>query len=49
MSTSRRSARDATTTKVRARLGENPNAVSDSKKNVRHEKPPVVADPIASR
>jgi hypothetical protein len=44
-------ARDATTAKVRARLAENPQwkALSDSKKNVRHEKSPVVADPIGSR
>jgi hypothetical protein len=44
-------ARDAAVAKVRARLKENPKwkAISDSKKNVRVEKQPVVADPIAAR
>jgi hypothetical protein len=44
-------ARDATTAKVRARLKENPKwkAISDSKKNVRNEKSPVLADPLADR
>jgi hypothetical protein len=44
-------ARDATTAKVRAQLAENPQwkALSDSKKNVRHEKSPVVADPLEPR
>jgi len=37
--------------KVRARLKENPKwkAISDSKKNVRVEKQPVIADPMAAR
>lgn len=41
-------ARDATTAKVRAQLAGNAQwkAISDSKKNVRHEESPVVADPI---
>ena len=44
-------ARDATTAKVRARLSERPQwkALSDSKKNVRHEKSPVVADLLEAR
>ncbi len=44
-------ARDATVAKVRARLKDNPKwkAISDSKKNVRVEKQPVVADSIAAR
>jgi hypothetical protein len=44
-------ARDATTAKVRARLKDNPKwkAISDAKKNVRNEKPPVIADVIALR
>ena len=44
-------ARDATTAKVRARLKDNPKwkAISDAKKNVRNEKPPLIADAIAVR
>ena len=44
-------ARDAAVAKVRARLKENPKwkAISDSKKNVRVEKQPVIADPMAAR
>jgi hypothetical protein len=44
-------ARDATTAKVRARLKDNPKwkAISDSKKNVRSEKAPVIADAISLR
>ncbi len=44
-------ARDATTAKVRAQLADNAQwkAISDSKKNVRHEKSPVVADPVGPR
>ncbi len=44
-------ARDATTAKVRGRLKDNPKwkAISDAKKNVRSEKPPVIADAIAAR
>jgi hypothetical protein len=44
-------ARDAAVAKVRARLKENPKwkAISDSKKNVRVEKSPVIADSIAAR
>ena len=44
-------ARDATTTKVRARLKDNPKwkAISDAKKNVRSEKPPVIADAVYAR
>jgi hypothetical protein len=44
-------ARDAAVAKVRARLKENPKwkAISDSKKNVRVEKAPVIADPIAAQ
>jgi len=44
-------ARDAAVAKVRARLKENPKwkAISDSKKNVRVEKVPVIADSIAAR
>jgi hypothetical protein len=44
-------ARDATTAKVRGRLKDNPKwkAISDAKKNVRNEKPPVIADAIAAR
>ena len=44
-------ARDATTAKVRTRLSGNPKwkAISDAKKNVRNEKPPMIADAIASR
>ena len=44
-------ARDATVARVRAKLKDNPKwkAISDSKKNVRVEKPPVIADPIAAR
>ena len=43
-------ARDAAVAKVRARLKDNPTwkAISDSKKNVRVEKAPVVADTLAS-
>jgi hypothetical protein len=44
-------ARDATVAKVRGRLKENPKwkAISDSKKNVRVERSPVIADSIAAR
>ncbi len=44
-------ARDAAVAKVRARLKENPKwkAISDSKKNVRVERSPVIADSIAAR
>ena len=44
-------ARDATTAKVRARLQSNAKwkAISDAKKNVRNEKPPVIADAIVAR
>lgn len=44
-------ARDATTAKVRAQLAGDAQwkALSDSKKNVRHEKSPVVADPLEAR
>jgi len=44
-------ARDVTTAKVRARLKDNPKwkAISDAKKNVRNEKPPVLADAILER
>jgi hypothetical protein len=44
-------ARDATTAKVRGRLKDNPKwkAISDSKKNVRNEKSPVLADPLGGR
>jgi hypothetical protein len=44
-------AREATTARVRARLKDNPKwkAISDSKKNVRNEKPPVIADEIRAR
>jgi len=44
-------ARDAAVAKVRARLKENPKwkAISDSKKNVRVEKAPTIADPMAAR
>jgi hypothetical protein len=44
-------ARDATTAKVRARLKENAKwkAISDSKKNVRSEKAPVIADVVSAR
>jgi len=44
-------ARDATTAKVRGRLKDNPKwkAISDSKKNVRNEKAPVIADAIVAR
>lgn len=43
-------ARDATTAKVRSRLKENPQwkAISDAKKNVRSEKPAVIADLLSS-
>jgi len=43
-------ARDAAVAKVRARLKENPKwkAISDSKKNVRVEKQPVLADSMAA-
>ncbi len=43
--------RDVTTAKVRARLKDNPKwkAISDAKKNVRNEKPPVIADLITAR
>ena len=43
-------ARDAVVSKVRARLKDNPKwkAISDSKKNVRNEKAPVIADPLAA-
>ena len=43
-------ARDATVAKVRARLKDNPKwkAVSDGKKNVRNERVPVIADPLAA-
>jgi hypothetical protein len=43
-------ARDAVVAKVRARLKDNPKwkAISDSKKNVRNERVPVIADPLAS-
>ena len=42
-------ARDATVAKVRGKLKDNPKwkAISDSKKNVRNERQPVVADPLA--
>ena len=44
-------ARDAAVAKVRTRLKENPKwkAISDSKKNVRVEKTPMIADPIAAQ
>ena len=44
-------ARDVTTAKVRSRLKDNPKwkAISDAKKNVRNEKPPVIADAIPAR
>lgn len=44
-------ARDVTTAKVRARLKDNPKwkAISDAKKNVRNEKPPVIADVVSPR
>jgi len=44
-------ARDATVTKVRERLKQNPEwkAISDNKHNVRDEKPPVVADELMSQ
>jgi hypothetical protein len=44
-------ARETVVAKVRARLKENPKwkAISDSKKNVRVEKAPVIADPLAAR
>ena len=44
-------ARDAAVAKVRARLKENPKwkAISDSKKNVRVERSPVIADSVAAR
>ena len=44
-------ARDATTAKVRERLKANAKwkAISDSKKNVRNEKSPVIADELAPR
>ncbi len=44
-------ARDATTAKVRGRLKDNAKwkAISDAKKNVRNEKPPVIADAIVAR
>ena len=43
-------ARDAVVAKVRTRLKENPKwkAISDSKKSVRIEKQPVLADPLAA-
>lgn len=43
-------ARDATVAKVRGKLKDNPKwkAISDSKKNVRNERQPVVADPLAA-
>lgn len=43
-------ARDSTTAEVRGRLAANAQwkALADSKKNVRHEKSPVVADPLRS-
>ncbi len=43
-------AREATVAKVRARLKENPKwkAISDSKKNVRSERQPVIGDPLAA-
>ena len=44
-------AREAVVEKVRARLAANAKwkAVSDNKKNVRVERPPVVADPVSSK
>ncbi|TMB27850.1 MAG: hypothetical protein E6J61_19230 [Deltaproteobacteria bacterium] len=44
-------AREAVVAKVRARLAANAKwkAVSDNKKNVRVERPPVVADPVSSK
>ena len=44
-------ARDVTTAKVRARLKDNPKwkAISDAKKNVRNERPPVIGDAIPPR
>lgn len=44
-------ARETVVAKVRARLKDNPKwkAISDSKKNVRVEKAPVIADPLAAR
>ena len=43
-------ARDAVVAKVRARLKDNPKwkSISDSKKNVRNERAPVVADPLSA-
>ncbi len=43
-------ARDAAVAKVRGKLKDNPKwkAISDSKKNVRNERPPVIADPLAA-
>ena len=43
-------ARDAVVAKVRARLKDNPKwkAISDSKKNVRNERAPVIADPLSA-
>ena len=43
-------ARDAVVAKVRARLKDNPKwkAISDSKKNVRNERAPVIGDPLAT-
>jgi hypothetical protein len=43
-------ARDATVAKVRAKLKDNAKwkAISDSKKNVRNEREPVIADPLAA-
>ncbi len=44
-------ARDTAVARVRARLASNPKwkAVSENKKNVRAEKPPVLADPAIAR
>jgi len=43
-------ARDATVARVREKLKDNPKwkAISDNKKNVRNERQPVVADPLAT-
>jgi hypothetical protein len=43
-------ARDATVAKVRGKLKDNPKwkAISDTKRNVRNERQPVIADPLAA-